>query len=207
MPFLNVGANGNDLTLQLPTRSTTDWADEFLTNFAAKISTHDHTGAGRGAQLGSGAFANSSITADKILLANNTALKWRDSALLIQDVMKLNSSNLFEILYPIISEQIISNKEVSLVNNTTDQVILELGSSESIKVEYKIKRIGTDNKEEKGEILINNIDGSYIFSKEYIGDVSGATFKIVGSQLLVDLNDNVGSSSESIFLQSIKLGV
>lgn len=206
MPFLNVGSNGNDLTLQLPTRSTTDWADEFLNNFAAKISTHDHTGGGRGAQLGSGAFADASINEDKILLNNNTALKWRDSSLVSQEVIKLNAEDLLEILYPIKNDQTISAKSVSLINNTLDQVVLELGTSESLEIEYKVKREGTEDKEEKGKLLINKIDGVYQYSKEFMGDISGYSFKLVGSQLLVDVNDNLGSTSETIFLHSIKLG-
>jgi len=78
MPFLTVGTNNDDLTLQVPAKRTTDWANEFLDNFVRKIVNHDHSGNGRGKQLTSMALAANSVTQNQILLSDGSALQWQN---------------------------------------------------------------------------------------------------------------------------------
>ena len=80
MPFLTVGTNNDDLTLQVPAKRTTDWANEFLDNFVRRIVDHDHSGNGRGKQLTTMALADNSVTSSQILLSDGTALQWQDTS-------------------------------------------------------------------------------------------------------------------------------
>lgn len=54
------------LTLKVPTVGTKNYAKTFLDDFAKKISAHDHTGGGRGLQLGTSSLGNAIITQAKL---------------------------------------------------------------------------------------------------------------------------------------------
>lgn len=60
------------LTLTIPTNGTRNWGTTLKNTTWTKISSHDHTGSGNGAQLSSAAISNFSITSAK--LAKNIAL-------------------------------------------------------------------------------------------------------------------------------------
>lgn len=60
------------IALTLPTNSTTNWGTTLKNTTWTKISSHNHTGSGNGAQLGSGALQANSVTSAK--LAKNIAL-------------------------------------------------------------------------------------------------------------------------------------
>lgn len=60
------------LTLTIPTQGTRNWGVTLKNTTWTKISSHDHTGSGNGAQLGSGALSPFSVTSSK--LAKNIAL-------------------------------------------------------------------------------------------------------------------------------------
>ena len=61
------------LTLTIPTPGTRNWASTLRSTTWTKISSHDHTGSGNGAQISAGALAAGAVTSSK--LANNIALK------------------------------------------------------------------------------------------------------------------------------------
>ena len=79
MPFINIGS-GSDLIVQLPTKRTQNWNDEYLTNFATPIAEHDHTGTGSGRLITTAAITADSVNGSKILLANLEYLKGRNAA-------------------------------------------------------------------------------------------------------------------------------
>lgn len=61
----------------------------------AKISAHDHTGAGLGTQIAAGAIAANAVGGPAIRLANNVALRARNAAGSADvDALKVNASNL-----------------------------------------------------------------------------------------------------------------
>ena len=60
------------LTLTIPTNGTRNWGQQLLSTTWTKISSHDHTGGGNGAQISTAALANDSVTSAK--LAPNIAL-------------------------------------------------------------------------------------------------------------------------------------
>lgn len=212
MPFLNVGSNSNDLTLQVPTRGTTDWATEFLQNFAQPLSTHDHTGGGRGAQLGGGAFADNSINGQKILFNNDEAHQWRDSGGTETDILKYDSSDLLRILVPLLHVDELKNETTySLSNNQAAEAqvgSIDFSNEESATVHFHIKREGTADLSESGTLEISKIGGSYYYNKSRQGDRSGVNLTVDSAtgELRYTSTDNPGSTSESLYLNIIRRG-
>lgn len=78
MPFKTLSSG---LTLQIPTPGTKNWAETLETSCWQKISEHDHTGSGKGKQIGTSAIANLAITGAKIALATITASQVADATL------------------------------------------------------------------------------------------------------------------------------
>lgn len=206
MPFLNVGSNSNDLTLQVPTRGTTDWATEFLQNFATPISTHDHTGGGRGAQLGAGAFADNSISGSKILFNNDESFQQRDSGGTETDLFKLDSSDLFRILYPLVHVDGLKNETTyNLANNQgsdTQVGSITFNGDSGALISYQIDRAGTTDLSEKGVIEVSKKDGVWNYTKSFQEDQSGIDLKIdeATGNLVYTSTDNPGSTSEKLHL-------
>lgn len=60
------------LTLTIPTSGTRNWGNTLKNTTWTKISQHDHTGGGNGAQLGNGSFAD--YTIDPVKLRKNFRL-------------------------------------------------------------------------------------------------------------------------------------
>lgn len=54
------------LTLQVPTPGTTNWSQDLYTYSWVKISEHDHSGSGKGLQLGTSALSANSVTTAKL---------------------------------------------------------------------------------------------------------------------------------------------
>jgi len=67
------------LTLTIPTNGTTTWGTTLKNTTWTKISSHDHTGSGNGAQLSAGALQAESVTSAK--LAKNIAFKQNGTTL------------------------------------------------------------------------------------------------------------------------------
>lgn len=68
MGYINVTQG---VTISVPTSGTRNWAQNLLTNAWQKLSSHDHTGSGKGLQIVTAAIANLAITSAK--LAKNLA--------------------------------------------------------------------------------------------------------------------------------------
>lgn len=66
------------LTLTIPTAGTRNWAQTLYSTTWTKISSHDHSGSGNGAQLGTNAILNLSITTGKIADLAITTIKIAD---------------------------------------------------------------------------------------------------------------------------------
>lgn len=62
------------LTLQVPTSGSRNWGSTILAQNFSKISSHDHTGGGKGLQIANSALATDAVTSTKLRLANNTFL-------------------------------------------------------------------------------------------------------------------------------------
>jgi hypothetical protein len=68
------------LTLKIPSQGQTNWGALFRDNFAEPISSHDHTGGGKGLQLSTNALADNAISASKVRLANDQYFRARNFA-------------------------------------------------------------------------------------------------------------------------------
>lgn len=90
------------LTIQVPTRGTRNWADTVLNQNFKKISEHDHTGSGKGLQIGTNAISADAVTDAKIRLRNNQYLRARNAANSADvNLLRLNSSDVLEFVSPI----------------------------------------------------------------------------------------------------------
>ena len=67
------------LTLTIPTSGTRNWGNTLKNTTWTKISQHDHTGGGNGAQLGNGSFAD--FTLDPVKLRKNFRIYQNTSTL------------------------------------------------------------------------------------------------------------------------------
>lgn len=63
MPFKTLSSG---LTLQIPTAGTKNWSATLEAQNWQKLSEHDHTGSGKGKQIGTNALSNLAVTAAKI---------------------------------------------------------------------------------------------------------------------------------------------
>jgi len=72
MPYTTLSSG---LTLQIPTRGTRTWADTILAQCFSKISSHDHTGSGKGLPIGASALSSNAVTTAKIADGNVTLAK------------------------------------------------------------------------------------------------------------------------------------
>ena len=91
-----VSADANNIQIQLPANGDRDWGTNLRDLAWVKLANHDHDTAG-GQPIAGGALAADSITGPKILLANNTYLRWKNAAASATDVIKLNASDKVEI--------------------------------------------------------------------------------------------------------------
>jgi hypothetical protein len=82
---LNLG-----LQLTIPTAGTRNWAQTLYATTWSKISSHDHTGSGNGAQLGTNALLPLSITTAKLADLAVTTIKLADNAVTTVKITDLN---------------------------------------------------------------------------------------------------------------------
>jgi len=68
------------LTLTIPSAGQLNWSTSFKNNFATPISGHDHTGGGKGVNIGTNAISSNAVTDTKIRLSNNSYLRGRNAA-------------------------------------------------------------------------------------------------------------------------------
>lgn len=88
MGYINVTQG---VTLQVPTAGTRNWASNLLSNAWNKLSSHDHTGSGKGLQIVTAAIANLAVTSAK--LAKNLALGQATTVVQVGDAATLNLDN------------------------------------------------------------------------------------------------------------------
>ena len=97
MAYILLG-NTNQLQLEIPTEDTKDWGTRLKDNFVIKIIEHDHSGNGKGVQLGITAFPDNLINDIKIRLRNDQFLRARNSSNTGDvNLIKANSSNNIEL--------------------------------------------------------------------------------------------------------------
>lgn len=78
------------LTLTIPTAGTRNWAQTLYSTTWTKISNHDHTGSGNGAQLGTNSLLALSVTTAKLADLAVTTIKLADLSVTTIKIADLN---------------------------------------------------------------------------------------------------------------------
>ena len=223
MPFITIS---NGLTLQVPTRGTTDWDTEFLNNFATPISEHQHTGNGDGAQLGGGSIQDDSLDDRKMRLRTNEYFRSRNNAgdgdiNLIKadasDQVTIGSQIVIEagevdITLPLRTPGLKTKTSFAFANNQASAsdvtgISATIGTDNALRVKYSIKREGTANLYENGTLDIHFNGTDFDCVQEFYGDDSGVSFSVTSAgQLQYTSTDNAGSSSETMYLLTERFG-
>ena len=134
MPFLILGAS-TELQIKVPTNGTTDWGDTLKTDTFQKIAEHDHTGSGKGNQLGQGSILANAINGTKIRLSNNEYLRARDNADSTDiNILKINTSDKLEVEAQIVKLNLANDTHLTARNNADDAdvSILKLNTSDKV---------------------------------------------------------------------------
>jgi hypothetical protein len=85
-----IGANGNEITLTIPSSGEKDWAVSIRDNCFSTISSHTHQGTGAGAKL----VAYLAVDQTEAMITNNVTLKARDNAgSATVDILKIDASD------------------------------------------------------------------------------------------------------------------
>jgi hypothetical protein len=201
------------LTITIPSKGDTNWENSIRTQCFQKISEHDHTGGGKGLQIGTNAFANDSINDAKIRLRNNNFIRSRNAANSADiNILKVNANDLIEFDdVEIILSNLKANKSFTFTNNTSSatnitSLSLDSSSERSAVLHYEIFRDGTADLYEAGTIQANYNGSSWDWVQSSLGDVSGFEFSITsGGQFQYTSTDNSGSSAETLKYQLIKV--
>lgn len=201
------------LTLTIPSKGDTNWENSIRTNCFQKISEHDHTGGGKGLQIGSNAFANDAVTDAKLRLRNNQYLRARNAANSADvNILKVNSSDIIEFdAVEILLPGLKANTSFSFSNNTSSAtnitgLSLDSSSEKSAVLHYQVFRDGTADLYEAGTLTAQYNGSSWDWTLSRVGDTSGFEFSITsGGQFQYTSTDNSGSSSETLTYQLIKV--
>jgi len=100
MAYITLGGAA-ELTIKVPTNGSTGWGDIMKTDTFQKIAEHDHTAAGKGIKIGTGAISDDAVNSDKIQLANNTSLNWVNAAAVSTAIFTYDSADALIIHVPL----------------------------------------------------------------------------------------------------------
>lgn len=200
------------LTLTIPSKGETNWENQIRTQCFQKISEHDHSGSGKGVQIGTSGFADNSINDIKLRLRNDQFLRARNNANDADvNIFKINASDLLEFAdVEILLPDLKANKSFSFTNNQSSAadvtgVLLDSSSERSAVLHYEIFRDGTAGLYESGTLTAhyNGTDWDHTITR--VGD-AGLTFSLTsGGQLQYTSTDNAGSSAETLTYQLLKV--
>lgn len=200
------------LTLIIPSKGETNWENSIRTSCFQKISEHDHTGGGKGLQIGSNAFANDAVTDAKVRLRNNQFLRARNAANSSDiSILKINASDVIEFAnVDALISNLKANKSFSFTNNqgvaaNVTGLLLDSSSERSAVIHYEVFRDGTVDLYECGTIKANYNGSSWDHTHERIGD-SGVELSITSvGQVQYTSTNNSGSSAETLTYQLLKV--
>lgn len=195
MPFITLTGG---ITIKVPTRGTTSWSTTILEDNFQKISEHDHTGGGKGLQLGAGAFADDSITDIKILLRNDFPLRSRNNAGTGNiNILKVDAND------NTVIQNDLTGVDYTIANNTASATqigSLSVAGTSGGTIEAIIKREGAANLSETQIIKWSQRDGVYNYFVECSGDDSGVEIIVNESTGNIEYTstDNPSSTLEEI---------
>lgn len=202
MPYITYSSG---LTIKSPTRGTRNYEQTMRTDTYQKISEHDHSGGGRGAQLGGGAIANDGLNDLKIKLRNNQYLRARNFADNADiNILKVNAADNIQL-----GANIHSAITLSLSNNASTTLGLTLDPLTVIgaTLYYSVKRVGASTITEAGQIAFKFDGSSWETFPERLGN-AGITFAINSSGVLSYTTTDLASHvSSNMYILAVTTGV
>lgn len=139
MPYITLSSG---LTLSVPTAGTNNYADALKTGAWQKISEHDHTGGGKGLQIGAGAIAANAITETAIRFANNSYIRTRNAANSADlNLLKANASDLAEFGIRLAAFTLTNNTYISGRNaaGSADVSMIKINASDQVEFGTTVK--------------------------------------------------------------------
>jgi hypothetical protein len=110
-----------------------------------------------------------------------------------------------------LSDGTIARISSSFTNNQAApaNIGISVANGTSVKLRYKVERVGTANLSEFGELEVHyrSETSSFELIQEYRGDDAGLVFSMSGTDLQYTSTDNPGSSSETIYFLAERFGV
>lgn len=205
MPFITIS---NGITIKVPTRGTTDWDETLRTDTFEKISEHDHTGSGKGLQLGSGAFADNTITGTKIRLSNDQPIRGRNAGD-TADVNLIKANVDDRISLP--ADRALGQSAALNNNQTTAADITGLSidstDAQTARIEYAIYTDADTDLRERGSITVTHTGSDWDIQRESIGDDSQVTITITSAGQLQYTSANLaGHTATTIEWDNIQSG-
>jgi len=196
MPFIIISSG---LTIKVPTRGTTNWDNTMLTDTFQKISEHDHTAGGKGAQLGTGSLLDNAVSDAKLRLRNNNWLRGRNAAGTLDiNLLKVGTDDRAEIT-PFLH----STATVALNNNEASPVditglLFNSAKAKSAIIHYAITRDADTDEEESGELHIVFSNSAWLLSQEFTGS-TGVKISITAAGQLQYTSSNLSGHLTSKF--------
>jgi hypothetical protein len=179
-----------------------------LTDTFQKISAHDHSGSGNGAQLGAASFTDNAINDLKMRLRNNEYFRSRNAAGTGDvNILRIGSDGRLELnsfQHHIESFSLVNNQAV--VANVTG---LTLNSNKAKKavIEYMIFRDGTTDVYQNGELEVAYTGSDWDMSHIFSGN-AGVSLSITSlGQVQYTSSDLTGHVSSTIYFLVKSLGV
>ena len=84
------GSGGGGLTF--PVAGEKNW-DVWIETLVQALLDHDHSSNEKGREVPGGALTDATVTADKLLLNNNTYIRWKDDQAATKDIIGVDTSN------------------------------------------------------------------------------------------------------------------
>ena len=177
MPYITLGSS-SELQIQVPTQGTTDWATTLQTQTFLKISQHDHSGSGNGAQLGAGSIVNDAITGAKIRLANDEYLRARNNA---------DSANL-NLLKANTSDKLVFGIDVATLNLTNNTYLTARNQADSANIDI-VKVDGGDQLEFGTQVSVFNMKTNTYITGRNAANSANVNVAKIDAQDRVDVAD------------------
>ena len=203
------GSGGGGLTF--PVAGEKNW-DVWIETLVQALLDHDHSSNEKGREIPGGAITDATVTADKLLLNNNTYIRWKDDQAATKDIIGVDTSN--NLTLGNVTMGASSDEGSKLVLGSGHQGSLELqkatladnqsatsvpgfavlAADESAFMFYSIDR-GTSC--QMGSLWISNTDVSTAsaITEENVGEDAGVTFTVTDAGQLEYATTSTGTAA------------
>ena len=192
MAFIQLGLD-TQLRFKIPTKNTTNWSDQFKTDFFQKLVEHDHSGTGgKGVQISGTGLADDSINQVKIRLDNATFLRSRNNADTGDvDIIGVDSSDLivFGAQIDTVDADVVNagilaptktvSNNITTITTAAANTVTSIDITKAQILEYRIEFEGTT---QVGTFTADGVTST----EEFVGTDIGAILSLVGATISID---------------------